>query len=372
MKKAAAYIKGISDVQRSYFLECGREIAVRNLQLMRTVGIAGALLYLIYFVVTQIFFSPMAISPLYALIVPVLIVFVLYSNWALSRADADARYALRAAFFMYITLMAYMIVMSVFPHPDVPSAYFPLFLLMAPVLFIFPAWWHLITTFLSLAAFFALVIQYKSPDCWSHELFEATTSALFSVVVIVLMTQFRLQSDSLKRKYYELSRRDVLTGTLNKATGEEAVREYISDPGRRAHAALMLIDVDNFKSFNDRNGHLEGDRLLGRIGAALTALCRRDDIVCRFGGDEFMILLKDLEADAAAVQRARDIIEEVGRLRVAAQSPTLSVGICFLNYEQKDFEELIRRADAALYQAKRKGKNRYEVWMAGLTAQKAV
>lgn len=372
MRRAFAFIKGVSDVQRAYFSECGREIAVRNLQLMRTVGIAGTVLYLLFLSVTLLFFRQMAISLLYGLIVPVLILFILYSDRALSKGRVDARGAQRITFLMYGILMAYVIIMSVFPHPDVPSAYYPLFLMMAPVLFILPACWHLVMTAMSLAAFYILVVWFKAPACWSHELFEATTSALFSVVVIVMMTQFRLQSDSLKRKYYELSRLDALTGTLNKSTGEDAALEYIAGSGRNALTSLMLLDIDNFKSFNDQNGHLEGDRLLTRVGAALSKLCRKDDIVCRFGGDEFMILLKDIQSTDTAVQRARGILGEASKLRGGAQPTTLSVGICFSDHEQLGYEEMIRRADTALYHAKHKGKNRYEVWTAHLTGQKAV
>jgi diguanylate cyclase (GGDEF)-like protein len=263
--------------------------------------------------------------------------------------------------------MLYLIIMSVFPHPNVPSVYYPLFLMMAPVLFILPAYQHVVMTVLSLIVFYALVLRYKMPVCWAHELFEATTAAVFSGIVVVLMTQFRIQSDSLKSKYYALSRRDSLTGTLNKAAGEEAARECLNGMRKSDHAAMLLLDIDNFKSINDSFGHLEGDRILKLIGSTLITLCRKDDIVCRFGGDEFMILLRDVHAAGAAAEKARNILDEIARLDIDGKlpkTPALSIGICYYGDDKIDCEELIRRADAALYHAKRAGKNRFEVWSA--------
>ena len=112
-------------------------------------------------------------------------------------------------------------------------------------------------------------------------------------------------------------------------------------------------------------GHLEGDRLLKMIGSTLIALCRKDDIVYRFGGDEFAILLKDVQTDNLAIQKARNIIDAITKIDNNYKNPpTCSVGICFRDGDTVGSEEMIRRADAALYCAKRKGKNRFEVWPA--------
>lgn len=371
MKKIAGYFRKIAAIQKAYFTEYSREIAVRNLQLMRTVGCAGTIVYLSYYAFTALFFRQLTISPLYALIIPVLIAFLLHAEKALAAEKINAKAALKVTLLLYITLMLYVIVMSVFPHPDVPSAYYPLFLLMAPVLFILPAYQHLAMTISSLILFYPLVLIFKSPACWPHELFEATTASVFSVILIVVMTQYRIQSDSLKNKYYLLSRQDALTGTANKSAGEAAAREYIAGlrPGERS--AMLLVDIDDFKGFNDGYGHLEGDRLLKMVGSTLIALCRKDDIVYRFGGDEFAIVLKDIQTDDVAVQKARNIIDAITKIdNNYREPPTCSVGVCFCDSAGSE-ELLIRRADTALYHAKMEGKNRFEVWQEGMTLPKS-
>lgn len=372
MKRIMEFFRSLTAVQKGYFSEFSREIAVRNLQLMRTAGYAGIILYVVYFVITQLFFKEKAISPLYGLIVPVLASFSLYATRALAQGKVNNLRAQRATLLHYFTLMLYIMIMSVFPHPEVPSAYYPLFLVMAPVLFILPAYQHLIMTLSSLALFFPLVLTFKSPGCWSHELFEATTASVFSVIVIVFMTQFRLQSESLKNKYYLLSRRDALTETANKAAGESAARDYIAGMRSEERGAMLLMDIDNFKSFNDGYGHLEGDRLLKMVGSALVAACRKDDIVYRFGGDEFAVLLKDIQADDVAIQKARCIMDAIANNGDGCKCPpTCSIGICLFNRGSTGSEELIRRADAALYHAKRDGRNRFVVWSSEMNVPKA-
>jgi diguanylate cyclase (GGDEF)-like protein len=192
------------------------------------------------------------------------------------------------------------------------------------------------------------------------------------VIVIVFMTQFRVQSENLKNKYYLLSRRDALTETANKAAGEAAAREYISGMHSEERGAMLLVDIDNFKSFNDNYGHLEGDRLLKMVGSALAAACRKDDIVYRFGGDEFAVLLKDIRTDEVATQRARCIMDAIAQNVGSFKfTPTCSIGICLFHPDSADSDDLIRRTDAALYRAKRDGKNRFVVWTAEMYSPKA-
>ena len=288
----------------------------------------------------------------------ILVLFLLYASRKLKSDSINAKKTLRATLLLYTVLMAYMLVMSIFPHPDIPSVYYPLFLLIAPVLFILPAYQHVVMTLSSLALFFLLVLHFKSPVCWSHELFEASTAALFSIIVIVFMTQFRLQSDCLKKKYYQLSRQDALTGIVNKTAGFESAQAYLTEMGETESCALLFVDIDSFKTFNDTFGHLEGDHMLKKIGTTLSQLCRKDDVVSRFGGDEFIILLKDIQSETMAQQKASSIIDAVAKINGDhSKQTTCSIGICYNAHQYSTIEEMIHRADIALYRAKNNNKN---------------
>ena len=125
MKRIVEFFRSITAIQKGYFSEFCREIAVRNLQLMRTAGYAGIILYVVYFVITQLYFKEKAISPLYGLIVPVLASFSLYATRALARGKINMPQAQRATLLHYFTLMLYIMIMSVFPHPEVPFRVLP-------------------------------------------------------------------------------------------------------------------------------------------------------------------------------------------------------------------------------------------------------
>jgi diguanylate cyclase (GGDEF)-like protein len=124
---------------------------------------------------------------------------------------------------------------------------------------------------------------------------------------------------------------------------------------------LMMIDVDNFKLFNDRYGHIAGDRVLVAVAEALREYLRPTDLVARFGGDEFAVLLPDL-----MVKQARQTAERI-RQQIAALSPaslstaiTVSIGIASKT-DDDDVATLVQRADAAMYDAKEAGRNRVAV-----------
>src|SRR5262249_34166911 len=123
-----------------------------------------------------------------------------------------------------------------------------------------------------------------------------------------------------------------------------------------------MFDIDHFKAINDQFGHLKGDELLQRVGAQLAKIVRATDIRCRYGGDEFMVILPDTPA-LGAEQVAECVRKEMALLTVASDETTLHVtasigGATSINGD-RTANALIERADGALYQAKRGGRNRY-------------
>ncbi len=120
--------------------------------------------------------------------------------------------------------------------------------------------------------------------------------------------------------------------------------------------SLILIDVDNFKAINDKYGHLSGDMMLKKIAAVLKECARTTDIVCRYGGDEFALILPDT-GEEQAMQLAKRISRGVRSIHWLDKSVTISIGISEYSGEDST-SEIIRRTDQALYRAKQMGKNR--------------
>jgi diguanylate cyclase (GGDEF)-like protein len=154
--------------------------------------------------------------------------------------------------------------------------------------------------------------------------------------------------------------RDHLTGCLNRRAFDARLAEEVERASRsRRPLSLLIVDVDNFKEVNDTQGHLGGDLVLEQVSAILIDGCRASDVVGRIGGDEFVIILPDtyLETAAALAERLR--------LRVRSLATPVPVSLSIGGAEQTDAtvtgEELLRLADAALYRAKKTGRDRVAV-----------
>ena len=168
----------------------------------------------------------------------------------------------------------------------------------------------------------------------------------------------RAQNELLAR----LAITDALTGLYNRAKIESILLDQFARLSRsRRPFAVLMLDIDDFKSINDTRGHAAGDAVLATLGKLLPSMVRTIDFVGRYGGEEFVIVLPDTLADEAmeAAERIRLQIEETPFVADAATVPvTASVGVAQSRDGDGGPEGLLARADAALYAAKRAGRNR--------------
>jgi diguanylate cyclase (GGDEF)-like protein len=153
---------------------------------------------------------------------------------------------------------------------------------------------------------------------------------------------------------------DGLTGIFNRRYFEMRILEEIERAGRFHHQlALLLADIDQFKRLNDEFGHLLGDEVLRQVSSLLSQHSRKHDIVCRYGGEEFVIVLPEsgIEAAMAAAEKLRAIVADWQFPGVPRQV-TISVGVALLSQQEATRDELVQAADTALYAAKAAGRNR--------------
>lgn len=149
---------------------------------------------------------------------------------------------------------------------------------------------------------------------------------------------------------------DKLTGLYNKVSGLSIMSKYLSAKESDASYVLLFMDLDNFKQINDNFGHLEGDTILAGIGDAIRLKCRAGDIAVRFGGDEFVILLKEVSTITAAQSKAQMIASEILKLSSGKEyRSTCSIG-GFIT-DSSDLERVLDNADKALYDIKKKGRD---------------
>lgn len=188
-----------------------------------------------------------------------------------------------------------------------------------------------------------------------------TRLPLFAENLALALANFRLQQ-SLR----EQSIRDPLTHLFNRRYLEEALNLELARANRSdTPLGLMMIDVDHFKRFNDTFGHDAGDAVLRAVGQVLPSQVRAGDIVCRYGGEEFTVILPGADLDLT-LKRAEEIRQAVVGLTVRHQKQslahvTVSIGVAARPLHGATGEALLATADAALYRAKGSGRNRVEI-----------
>lgn len=181
--------------------------------------------------------------------------------------------------------------------------------------------------------------------------------------------------DDRKKKEMDLkikAEKDALTGIYNKGATEQLIRKHLEADGEGKDTlhALMMIDLDNFKEVNDILGHAMGDQVLLEAASKILTNFKGSDIVGRIGGDEFIVLMRDIGAISNADVLAERLCTELKRKLPTAGGEIVvssSIGISIFPYHGTDYAELFEKADKALYTAKANGKDGYRVYDAAAT-----
>jgi diguanylate cyclase (GGDEF)-like protein len=164
---------------------------------------------------------------------------------------------------------------------------------------------------------------------------------------------------------HEVSNIDALTFLPNRRKIIVSLQEEVIRSNRYGTPlSISILDIDHFKKINDTYGHTTGDEALRNLAARLREQIRHPDIIGRYGGEEFLIVLPNSEAEAAAEQASR-LCQHVRTMEVESNDQTLfvtiSVGVAQYRIGQENWEQFLNRADAALYQAKDEGRDRWVV-----------
>ncbi|MDQ2749428.1 MAG: GGDEF domain-containing protein [Actinomycetota bacterium] len=215
---------------------------------------------------------------------------------------------------------------------------------------------------------------------WDENLLELATLCLGYVTaavgvhqpwlaVVVLIPMVLLQRGALVEQLEQMSTTDAKTQLLNALAWHQLAARELTRAGRTPSAAILVIDLDHFKAVNDVHGHLVGDAALFQVGLSIKQELRQGDVVGRFGGEEFVVMLPDLEVEAASQiaerVRARIATISLSELQgahtdggVCRHALSASIGVAMFPDHAPDLGGLLQAADTALFVAKHAGRNR--------------
>jgi diguanylate cyclase (GGDEF)-like protein/PAS domain S-box-containing protein len=180
-----------------------------------------------------------------------------------------------------------------------------------------------------------------------------------------LQTQL-IEIGLLQSQLREQAIRDALTNVFNRRYMEETLERELARAAREVYPlCIVMMDIDHFKDVNDTYGHEAGDTVLKKLADLITAQSRQGDFVCRYGGEEFVLVMPNIGVDVAK-ERANSLLRSISSLFVPFGrfnlNITVSMGISWFPVHGQAKEELLRTADKALYEAKRKGRNQVNVY----------
>ena len=194
---------------------------------------------------------------------------------------------------------------------------------------------------------------------------ESILLGIFLILVLLLVLYIIRTNRKQNEELIRTSELDGLTGAYNKRATEAYINKILTQmPDEKG--TFVILDVDKFKDVNDRYGHAAGDTVLHELAKTFFRHFRKDDIIGRIGGDEFVIYMRNIESKEIASARVKNLIENVRSLpfeEMNGNHVTISVGIAFVPEAGNCYMDLYKNADTALYETKQNGKDGYHVYM---------
>lgn len=181
----------------------------------------------------------------------------------------------------------------------------------------------------------------------------------FIIAIVLINMISKLRNTASTKELMEKADTDLLTGLLNKVATERKIMDYFTNHPNE-QAIMYVLDIDNFKKINDTMGHAFGDEVLRSLGQQITTIFRASDIIGRIGGDELIILLKNIYSDENMIKESVKVARFFHDFKAGEYvkySATASIGAAIFPRDGKDFETMYKAGDQALYMAKKRGKN---------------
>ena len=248
--------------------------------------------------------------------------------------------------------------------PDMPATTFIVLLLITPMFMIDKPYFMAIELCAASLIFLTWMHSVKPHDIWRYDMINVVTFTVVGIILHIIANSIRIREFVLTRKINIQKDTDEMTGLKNKGALTRAINDFLADE-TTDKGIMFLLDVDRFKSINDTYGHDIGDRVISQLGSFLGSLFTGNEITGRFGGDEFIVFIRDTDDVQEACRIAGDMTagaSEAVELPDREKKISISTGIAIYNGVEKNYSEIFKKADTALYKAKADPSSRFCVY----------
>ncbi|HIT34549.1 MAG TPA: GGDEF domain-containing protein [Candidatus Faecousia intestinigallinarum] len=353
MNSILTYLKNSYQKRKRYFKEATEIIAADNLRMALTASLITVLLLIVLLFLTPYIIEGWTPTIYHLMFVPISLICLGVSYFGYKKKLTGNKATAICTFYLVVLFTCLSLIDTV-AAPERAACFVPLAYITLFSLFIFPFWFShgLLLVF---ETYYILIVHHVKPaSVAEYDIFISIVGTSCAFAVIHLIMYLRTAAYEHQSLYKQLSMLDPLTGIYNRGGGAEAVNQYIESCNPNTTCTLMILDLNKFKIINDTKGHQTGDIVLSCMGDILTKEFHSTDIIVRFGGDEFMVLIKNMASGAVVKQKCRDIQEAFRRLSAEKIGIAVdcSIGAALAQNSKVDFNDLFRQADEALYRAK--------------------
>ena len=368
-KEDAAMFKKLGKMIPRYFLYGGisREeynenkeaIIQRNMETLPVTAAVTSLMFTGLFI-SSFFSDSIGISRSYYATMMIVSLFVLAIS--LTWVRANQKYVLVLWYILFFAFGMYAIFLNTLVRPELSATTICVFVVAGPLLVIDRP--VRVVGFMSVLSgvFIVSAVNHKTAYLAFADSVNLLCCLLMGITIYVCLNHVRLR-EIVQAQHLRVERdTDRLTGLLNKTAAEESIRRKLRTSA--GDEALIIMDVDDFKICNDTYGHAYGDAVLRMAARCINTVFREKSTCSRFGGDEFVIFTEDMTEPEIShkLENLSEVLREKIALPLNDKSVTISAGVAFTTRHGKEYEDLFRSADTALYAAKKAGKNRYMIY----------
>lgn len=359
MNKVLCVLKENKEIRKKYFLTAKEEISDINLYLLIWIGIFAIIIEVVLLAFAKILLPTWILKQEHFLLAVIDLAFILLAGKLKSIGCQNEKVVANLCVAYMLTIATFVIRIDVVYDPQTMSSFIPLLFVIIPAAFVLNLSRIYLTMVLIEIEYIVALFIIKESVLIYADIFYSLAGLSLGMLVTTIILRFRCKDNYDKLNYRRLSMTDSLTGVLNKSTALNQIGRYLLTKVDDADCALLIVDLDNFKTVNDRYGHQIGDRLLNRVGEILHEAFRGNDIVGRFGGDEFVILMKNIFDDEIVERKCGEILKLLDELTLDQEKFRIScsMGAVIAKKRNESLERLFKIADDALYEAKALGKN---------------
>lgn len=248
--------------------------------------------------------------------------------------------------------------------PEMPAATFIVFVLITPMFMLGKPIFMTLELCCVSTLFIIWMHMVKPYNIWLTDFVNVVIYTIVGIVLNVIANSIRIKEFVLTREINIQKDTDELTGLRNKGSLTREINEFLVDV-LSEKGIMFMLDIDRFKSINDTYGHDVGDRVISQLGCYLAKVFVNNEIVGRFGGDEFIVFIKDTDSLDAARNIATEIINgatDAVLLPDSKEKISVSIGAAIYRGQEKNYSEIFKKADIALYRSKVNPENRFYIY----------